>query len=564
MKRLMNMIWEDKKDVLLAMTAGTVSGLTAVALFAQSGFLISKAALMPPFYIILILTAFLKLFGVTKSISKYAERYISHRVTFRFMSSVRLHFFRRLLPHANLLNTYKSGDLLNRITSDVDVLQNFFLRVVYPPFIALFVFLATILFTLWFSPWMALLLMIGFVLTSTVVPYMLYALRQDNSSVEKNEFTNEATEYFYGYRDLQLHHQLDTKEQALQKWSSRYAEAKRKEIDREHAARFWNQLISLMTAFFIVGTGAYLTSTGHLDGLYLAMLVLVALTVFESGVPLAMLPTHARQAKTAVDRLEEVAPVHHSTGVIQLPEKSPAVTCRSISYYYSNMARPALLDVSLEIAPAEKVAIIGPSGSGKSTLLQLMMKEFLPTNGELTIEGNPISSIEEKSLHKQMGILLQHNHFFSGTIRENLQIAKPSATDEEMQQALAFAAISKSLDEMVYEKGGNLSGGERQRLAFARLLLKQGTFWLLDEPFTSLDVKTEAQLFETLLSEADGKTLILITHKLTGLEKMDRIYVMNNGTVVESGTHSQLLQKQGLFYEMYQQQIGDEINESMG
>lgn len=558
MKKLMTMIWEDKKDVLLAMAAGTISGLTAVALFAQSGFLISKAALMPPFYIILILTAFLKLFGVTKSISKYAERFISHRVTFRFMSSVRLHFFNRLLPHANLLNSYKSGDLLNRITSDVEVLQNFFLRVIYPPFIAFFVFIATILFTLWFSPWMALLLMTGFIMTSTVVPYMLYALRSEEPSDEKTIFTNEAAEYFYGYRDLQLHHQLQAKEQSLQTWSSRYARAKRKELDREHTARFWNQFISLITAFFIVGTGAYLTSTGNLDGLYLAMLILVALTVFESAVPLAMLPAYARQAKAAVDRLEEITPLNQSTGDILLPEKSPSITCRSISYYYSTMTRPALLDVSLKIAPGEKVAIIGPSGSGKSTLLQLMMREFPPTSGELAIGDYPISSIKEQSLHERMGVLLQHNHFFSGTIRENLQMARSSATDEEMQQALAKAAMPKSLDDEVYEKGGNLSGGEKQRLAFARLLLKQGTFWLLDEPFTSLDVKTEGTLFETLLAEANGKTLVLITHKITALDKMDRIYVMNNGRITESGTHEQLLQKRGLFYEMYQQQLGDE------
>ncbi len=557
MKKLMTMIWNDKKDVLLAMTAGTISGLTAVALFAQSGLLISKAALMPPFYIILILTAFLKLFGVTKSVSKYAERFISHRVTFRFMSAVRIHFFKRLLPHANLLNTYKSGDLLNRITSDVEVLQNFFLRVIYPPCIAFLVFMATILFTLWFSPWMALLLMVGFILTSTVVPYILYALRKEPSSDEKTIFTNEATEYFYGYRDLQLHHQLDAKEQSLQTWSSRYAQAKRKELDREHSARFWNQLISLMTTFFIVGTGAYLTSTNNLDGLYLAMLILIALTVFESAVPLSMLPTYARQTRAAVNRLEEITPLRQSAGSVLLPDKPPCITCQEVSYHYSTMTRPALLDINLNIAAGEKVAIVGASGSGKSTLLQLMMKEVLPTSGELTIGTCPISSIKEQSLHERMGVMLQHNHFFSGTIRENLQMAKSTATDEEMQQALAKAAISKRLDNQVLEKGGNLSGGEKQRLALARLLLKQGAFWLLDEPFTSLDVKTENQLFNTLLAEADGKTLVLITHNLTGLDKMDRIYVMDNGKITESGTYGHLLQKRGLFYEMLQQQTGN-------
>lgn len=185
MQELVSMIWQDKKDVLLALLAGTISGLTAVALFAQSGLLISKAALMPPFYIILILTAFLKLFGVTKSASKYAERYISHRVTFKFISIVRMKFFKKLLPQAHVLNHYKSGDLLTRITGDVEQLQNFFLRVLYPPFIALFVFIVVILFSLFFSPWISLLLLIGIVLTSIVVPYILFRRPYSTSTLEK-------------------------------------------------------------------------------------------------------------------------------------------------------------------------------------------------------------------------------------------------------------------------------------------------------------------------------------------------------------------------------------------
>src|SRR5690606_18957558 len=133
-------MWTSKKDVLLALLCVTIGGVTAVALFAQSGLLISKAAILPPFYIILILTAFLKLFGVTKSISKYTERLITHRVTFRFISKIRMLFFNKLLPKAHLLNTYKSGDLLTRVTTNVETVQNFFLRVLYPPFVTGIVF----------------------------------------------------------------------------------------------------------------------------------------------------------------------------------------------------------------------------------------------------------------------------------------------------------------------------------------------------------------------------------------------------------------------------------------
>ena len=149
-----------------------------------------------------------------------------------------------------------------------------------------------------------------------------------------------------------------------------------------------------------------------------------------------------------------------------------------------------------------------------------------------------------------MSVQLQHNHFFSGTIRDNLLLANEQATDEQLVDALNRAQLPKSLDDDILEKGENLSGGERQRLAFARVLLKNGALWLLDEPFTSMDAVTERALFHELLTSTESRTVILITHKLDGLEKMNRIFVMQDGQLVESGSYEQLLAAKGLFYEM--------------
>ncbi|MER1958363.1 MAG: thiol reductant ABC exporter subunit CydC [Solibacillus sp.] len=551
MQQLVQLIWQDKKDVLLALLAGTISGLTAVALFAQSGLLISKAALMPPFYVILILTAFLKLFGVTKSASKYAERYISHRVTFKFISIVRMRFFKQLLPQAHVLNNYKSGDLLTRITSDVEMLQNFFLRVLYPPFIALFVFLVTILFTLFFSPWIALLLLIGIVLTSIVIPYVLFRRPYPTGAVEKKELTVQATEYFYGYRELLLHNQLDTQKEGLSALHQSYGTARKKELNQEQTAYLWNQTIALFTSFTVVLVGAYLVSTGQLEGVYLALIVLVSLTVFESAIPLSMAPIFAKHTKKAVDQLEEVTSHQVQDGTIQLRDLAQDIQLNNVSYHYPSATRPALKQITLAIQAGEKIAIIGPSGSGKSTLLQLLMKELRRTDGEFLIGAHPIDAICTHSIYAHMSTMLQHNHFFSGTVKSNLRLAKPDATDEALQTALNQAALDKKLDDPIFEKGGNLSGGEKQRLAFARLLLKESDLWLVDEPFTSLDVQTEKTLFNTLLSQSARKTLLMVTHKLINLDQFDRIYVMQQGEIVEFGTQEQLLEKKGLYYSIY-------------
>lgn len=553
MQELVALIWQDKKDVLLALLAGTLSGLTAVALFAQSGLLISKAALMPPFYIILILTAFLKLFGVTKSASKYAERFISHRVTFKFISIVRMKFFKKLLPQAHVLNNYKSGDLLTRITGDVEQLQNFFLRVMYPPFIALFVFIVVILFSLLFSPWISLILLIGIVLTSVAVPYILFRRPYSTSTSEKKELTILATEYFYGYRDLILHHQNEAKAEQLSVIYKAYGNSRKKELNQEQTSYLWNQLIALFTSFSVVFVGAYLTSAGELEGVYLSLIVLISLTVFESAVPLALVPIFARHTKNAVVQLEEITSKNEEDGTLHLKGVIKQIQLQDVSYWYPAATRPALDHLYLNIQAGQKIAIIGPSGCGKTTLLQLLMKEIKRTSGDIRINTTDIDMISSQSMYAYMSTMLQHNHFFSGTIKSNLLMANNEASDEALQVVLEKAQLNKKLEAPVFEKGGNLSGGEKQRLAFARLLLKESNLWIVDEPFTSLDVQTEKLLYNTLHEEAFNKTVVMVTHSLARLDQFDQICVMLQGKIAECGSHQQLLAEKGLYYKMLNQ-----------
>lgn len=552
MQTLLHMIWREKRDVILSMIAGFLSGLTAVALFAQSGFLISKAALMPPFYIILILTAFLKLFGVVKSTSKYAERYISHRVTFRLLSDIRMRFFMKLEPHANtLFSTYRSGDLLKRITSDVEVLQNFFLRVVYPPFVALLVFIVTVLFTTWFSGWIALVLLFGFLLTTLVIPAALMH-KEETPANTKQELATELTEFLYGFLDLQLHHQVQHRQQLLHHISAVYTEEMRQEENAKQLTHTWNQAIALITALLVVLLGAYFVSVDTMEGLYLAMLILISLTVFEAAIPMANVPVYLREARTATARLEEITELQPETQENLHKTADYSISCSHVSFLYAGMSRPALEDISFTIRPNEKIAIIGPSGSGKSTLFQLLIKGLQPTKGTISINEQNLEAVQEESLWQELGIQLQHNHFFSGTIRDNLEIARPEAADAELSQVLKKIQIDKSLDDLVYEKGDNLSGGEKQRLAFARVLLRNSPLWLLDEPFTSIDERTAAKLHKELLA-AEEKTVILITHKLQGIEDFDRILVMQDGRLIENGPFEELMKQKGLFYKMKQQ-----------
>lgn len=362
-----------------------------------------------------------------------------------------------------------------------------------------------------------------------------------------------ATEYFYGYRDLVLHHQNESKAVELSALYKAYGNSRRKELDQEHTSYLWNQLIALFTSFSVVFVGAYLTSVEQLDGVYLALIVLISLTVFESAVPLALVPIFARHTKNAVDRLEAITSKNESDGTLHLKGVIQQIQLHDVSYSYPAANRPALEQLSLNIQAGEKIAIIGPSGCGKTTLLQLLMKEIKRTSGVIRVNTTDINDISSQSMYTHMSTMLQHNHFFSGTIKSNLLMANEEASDEALQEVLQKAQLNKILEDPIFEKGGNLSGGEKQRLAFARLLLKESDLWIVDEPFTSLDVSTEKILFNTLHEEAANKTVVMVTHSLADLDQFDRICVMLRGKIVECGTHQQLVEGKGLYWEMLKQ-----------
>lgn len=555
MRLLVNLILEERKETLLAVGLGAVSGLTAVALFAQSGYMISKAALAPPFYTILILTAFLKLFGAVKSSSKYFERLISHRVTFSALSRIRQYFFERLDPLVpQIFTKYRSGDLLTRFVGDVEVLQNFFLRVLYPPLVTALVFIATVFFTVFFSVWLALTLVIGFLLVAVVVPAASAKSLQKHHVLSKRaHLATESVEYLNGYRELLLHNQLEEQRKRLENAQQSYIHEQVAVGKTQLWSQTLNATVASFTALVMLGIGAYLVTTDQLDGLFLAMLTLVALTSFETAVPLAGLPGHLHESRQALDRL--TTQMEPPLPILQqelLPASGYSIKLSDVSYQYPESIRPTLDSIKLHIPAGEKWAIVGASGSGKSTLLQLLAAMTYPTSGEVSYNGQSTSKLIPESLWEQLGVQLQSSHFFYGTIRDNLVIAKPDASDEELHYALEQAQFTSELDAVVFERGDNLSGGEKQRLALARLFLLDVPVWLLDEPFTSLDYVTEQRLLHALQQHTKGDTVILISHKLSGLENMDGIIVMDHGKLVEFGSFTQLLEKKAIFYEMYQ------------
>jgi ATP-binding cassette subfamily B protein len=218
-------------------------------------------------------------------------------------------------------------------------------------------------------------------------------------------------------------------------------------------------------------------------------------------------------------------------------------------------------DFSLKLDVGKRIAIVGPSGSGKSTLLNLILRLYVPDDGRVTIDGVDIRKVTLESLRRCMAVVFQENMLFNMSIRENIRLGKPDATDAEVEDAARKAEIHRYImslpqkyDTPVGERGDTLSGGQRQRMAIARAIIRDPTVLLLDEATSALDQTTEAAINRTLLKLARGRTMIWSTHRLTSVVEMDEIIVISGGKAIERGSHAQLLAKNGVYRKLWDDQ----------
>lgn len=559
---VVKLMMKEKKDIVYSILLGFLAGITSVGLFASSGYLISKAALEVPLYALTVMIAILKLFGFIKAFSRYGERYFSHRATFTILANLRVSIYEKIEPFApGIFQLYRSGDLLSRIVGDVESLQNFFLRVFYPPIILVMVFLSTIWFATFYSLPVALILLIGLLLTGLIVPaFFAHKQRKVEAKLRerRGELSTEVTEFLHGFRDLKIYQRLGEKKDRLILASSRYEEEQERGSIHSLFSHSANILVSLLISWVVLAVGAHSVGAGGLDGIFLAMLVMTSLTVFENATPMAILPPHYEDSRRAATRLSSIAPeetIEKDGPLVDIHHRgeSPSFIMKDVSFSFNGDERKTLDGVSLEFPAGSKTAIVGASGSGKSTLIQLLLSFYSTDQGSIFINHTSIKDIAKESLWQFANVVLQENHYFYGTIRDNLKLVGDGLTDGEMETALQKVKMHHfSLEEQVLEKGENLSGGEKQRLAIARAILKGSPLWILDEPTSSLDALMEQEILDHLHEVARGDTMILISHRLTGLEKMDQIVVMDQGKIVEVGTFEELMEDKGYFYEMKQ------------
>ena len=550
------------KWMILGILCGLLAVASAVGLLALSGWFISAAAYAGLTVASAQLFNFfhpgigVRMFAIGRTLARYAERIVSHEATFRILQSLRSWFYIHLEPLApSRLMMFRSGDLLNRIVADIDALDNLYLRVLSPSAVALATSLLAVAFLGLFDPGVALSTALYLVVAGVGVTAAALKLG-DPCGREIAQRTAElrvrVIDTLQGLAELLVfdayHHRLETV-----RLSSRAL--LKSQLRMSHIRGLSLALITLISGLAVM-TALYLAvdlvKFDLLNGANLALIALAILASFEAVLPLPTAYQYLGRTREAGRRLLEIVDMQPQ---ITYPDTSvglwmqPDVTFENISFRYSQNAPWALRDVSLQIPAGHRVAVIGETGSGKSTLIHLLVRFWNPTTGHIRLANDDIRNLSEAELRRSISVISQQPHMFNATLRENLQIARPGAGDDDLLAALESARMDEfveslpdGLDTWVGEAASLLSGGQARRVALTRAILHDAPLWVLDEPTEGLDTITERKLMQVLERKTKNRTLLLITHRLVDLHWMDHIIMLDKGRVAARGTHLELLE----------------------
>ncbi len=561
--RLLGFLKDNWGRVALSVIIGAGTIGSSISLMGTSAWMLSTAALHPSVADLGVSVVGVRFFGIARGVFRYLERLVSHDVTFRLLSRLRVWFYEKLEPLAPArLMEFHAGDLLARIIGDVETLENFYVRVVSPPLTAILVGLFTAIFLASFHPMLASAFLIFFLSLGLFLPILAQVTSRKAAEQMirlRSDLHTQLVDGIQGMADLLAYGRAAERLTQISTTGIVYGNAQRRmaRVIGIHAGL--STLLTNLGLWTILFLCIPLVNTGELAGPMLASLALLTFASFEAVTPLPLAAQMWNSSREAARRLFEVVdtePVVKDTDQISNIASSN-IEFSNLSFTYPNQAIPALRDVTFDLQPLTSIAIVGPSGAGKSTLASLLLRFWEYESGEIRLGAESLKMYDQDQVRARIGLVSQNTYFFNTTIYENLRFARRRVTREEVEAAAQAAQIHdfiislpKGYDTMIGEQGLRLSAGERQRLAIARVLIKDAPILILDEPTANLDPLTEKHVLDTLFDVMKQKTSLLITHRLIGLENVGQILVMNHGRIVERGTHVQLTQKHDLYHHM--------------
>lgn len=502
--------------------------------------------------------------AITRTAGRYFERLVSHDATFRVLQHLRIYTFSKLLPLSPAgLARYGQGELLNRVVADVDTLDHLYLRVL-SPLVGAFVVIVVV--TLGLSVLdLTLAITLGgiMLLTLFILPPLFYQAGKSagqNLTHLRGQYRQQLTSWLQGQAELTLFGASERYRTQMEATELQWHEAQRRQSELTALSQAVMLLIGALAVVMMLWMASGGVGGNTQPGALIALFVFCALAAFEALAPVTGAFQHLGQVIASALRITELT---EQQPEVTFPDTESTVsqqitlTLREVSFSYPGQTQKALDTLSLLAKPGEHIAILGRTGCGKSTLLQLLTRAWDPQHGEILINDRPISTLNEAALRQCISVVPQRVHLFSATLRDNLLLAAPHASDEALSQMLCRVGLEKllegdGLNAWLGEGGRQLSGGELRRLAIARALLHDAPLMLLDEPTEGLDATTESQMLELINDVMRNKTILMVTHRLRGLSRFNQIIVMDNGRIIEQGNHADLLARQGRYYQFKQ------------
>ena len=508
-----------------AVAAGVMTILSSVCLLAVSAYLIERASQRPPILSLEVAIVSVRFFGISRGIFRYLDRYLSHDASFRLLGDIRADIYRRLIPLAPAgLERFGRGDVFARVAADVDTMQEWFVRGFAPLAISLLTAVILVVAGAVILPAAGLALMLA--LTGAALATLLISGSGRGSEVRelelRGDFTADAVEYIHGIADLTAMGAalgMAGRLEDLEQGRSRLAAAR--SARDALAAAIQSALPGLVAA--LLGAVAIAALAGGLNPLQVGVLVFGGMGAVECVTSVSPAIAAWKRGHAAAARLAEltsqpdfVAPA----GTRELTSPARGITISNLSYRYEPSSPYVLWDLSLDLAVGGQAMIVGPSGAGKSTLASLLLRFRSPSGGYVAVNGVDISTLNEECVRRTIGAAGQHAHLFTGSILENVKLARPEASDLDIRTALERARLDAWVDELpngwdtqVGEHGNAVSGGQQRRIALARAFLAAFPILIADEPTEGLDELTARDVMQTLFSQSSANALLVITHR---------------------------------------------------
>lgn len=560
-------IKENQKLFALVLFLGAIAVFSASMLMYTSGFLISKAATRPEnILMVYVPIVAVRTFGISRSPARYAERLASHQLILTMIEKMRVRLY-DMAERSAKLTKLGTGEMLGLLSEDVERLQDAYLKTIFPSIGALLLYAASIGALGLFSWPFAGLMLLYMALLVFVFPYITVLVnraRQIQMKKGRNELYSHLTDAVMGVSDwLFSGRQNDFVEGYERKEAKLLAlEAAKHRFIR--LRQFLAQLVIGGAVVLVVYWSGSVVQAGSMPHTLIAAFVLVLFPLTEAFLPLSDAAGDIPVYQHAVSRLNHYEKQSYE-GLVErkAADETPvsdgveAVCFDQVTFGYE-VDQHVLKHFSFSMKQGESLALLGKSGAGKSTILKLLEGAVVPNQGVVSIQGKPVQSIQEE-ISSYVSVLNQQPYLFDTSVLNNIRLGSPEATEEQVKEAARQVQLHDYIESLpegyhtgVQETGVRFSGGERQRMALARILLQNTPIVVLDEPTVGLDPRTERELLETIFRVLKGKTVIWITHHLTGCEACDRMMFIEGGRIEMEGHHHDLLKENVRYQKLYE------------